>query len=318
MRVIMNSDLLYHGPLVSDSLTSGLTKFLEGCRDKGHVVCIPATAKLEFERDQDEKRAKKMSSIDKAYQTLDEHGLTHDRVDPETLVPRPDIVALIAATGVTVEVLEPTFEDYQDANRRASLHEAPHPPDTKSDEMRDLVIWASALRVARADGAAVLLSRDQVHTHSRGDAEAKTAGLIRISDLDEALTHFEIGTPAALALLSMFEPVWAQLIQAGLPLVDEARIAKVSELAFIQGELGIVAASGSVALPASGGLLTADVDVEVGASGSERLLLSSITLPNGDDVAEITVTGPGPDLSSYSVGYEGRLQALKQVIGDSP
>jgi hypothetical protein len=318
MRIIMNSDLLYHGPLVRDSLSSGLTRFLEGCRDKGHVVCIPETAKLEFERDQGEKRAKKMSSIAKAYQALDEHGIAHDLVDPEALVPRPNIVTLVAATGVTVEVLEPTLEDYQDAHRRAALHEPPHPPGSKSDEMRDLVIWSNALRVARADGAAVLLSRDQVHTHSRGDAEANAAGLMRISDLDEALTHFEIGTPSALALLSMFTPVWPQLIEAGLPLLDEPRIAKVGELAFIQGEQGIAAASGSVGLPASGGVLLADVDAQLAGSGTEELLLSSIRLPSGDEVADVGVTGPAPDLSSYSVDYEGRLQALKQVIGDTP
>jgi hypothetical protein len=83
----------------------------------------------------------------------------------------------LRATGVQLEVENPKLEDYRNAERRACLHLSPQPPETKSDEMRDLVIWEVALRVAKRDGKAILVSRDHVHSDERGDKSQKNEEL---------------------------------------------------------------------------------------------------------------------------------------------
>jgi hypothetical protein len=90
----------------------------------------------------------------------------------------------LRATGVQLEVENPKLEDYRNAERRACLHLSPQPPETKSDEMRDLVIWKVALRVAKRDGKAILVSRDHVHSDERGEA-AEACGLLRVQSLDD-------------------------------------------------------------------------------------------------------------------------------------
>ena len=73
--------------------------------------------------------------------------------------------------------------------------------------MRDLVIWMVALRVARRDGGAILVSRDEVHTEERGDEEARSAGLLRARSWDEALEQLGRESPAGALARQLLEAV---------------------------------------------------------------------------------------------------------------
>ncbi len=168
MQVILNSDVMYHHDrLVREQLSAPMQKLATTCKQRGHTILIPETARLEFDRHQAEMAEKERQRLRTACATLDEHGIGHDSVDFEGIVSPRSLISMIAAAGGAVTEIAPTLGDYQDAHRRAALHEAPHPPDTKSDEMRDLIIWAQALRIARDEGA-LLICRDKVHTHSMG------------------------------------------------------------------------------------------------------------------------------------------------------
>jgi hypothetical protein len=196
MKVLLNSDILFQTHLATKGLSRDLQTLFQACVDNGHGLVIPLTSKLEFDRNQAEHAARERRRIDDAYKTLDKYGIQHEEAPAIDRVKLPDLMWLIQESGVEASLEDPTEEDLREAHRRACLHENPHPPDAKTDEMRDLVIWMIALRISKAEGGALLISRDEVHTHSRGDKEALDSGLIRVDSLEKALDYFEVETPA--------------------------------------------------------------------------------------------------------------------------
>jgi hypothetical protein len=217
MRVVLNSDVLFHQALVRERLSQGHVAFFEACKVGQHEVVVPLTSKLEFDRYQAQRRRETISSIRQAYGKLRRYEVPFEERDADELVPQPDLVELIKALGAEVNVVEPTDEELREAHRRACLHEAPHPPDAKSDEMRDLVIWMVALRVARESGGAVLVSRDNVHVGPAGDEEARRVDLVRRRTMDDALAYFGVATPVGQALLDVLISSWQELKNCGLP-----------------------------------------------------------------------------------------------------
>jgi hypothetical protein len=142
---------------------------------------------LENERHQGSLYEEAVAKLEAARLTLLQWGATVQAFRPEELVQRIDIATALRGTGIAVEIEDPTLEDYRDAERRASLHLAPQSPDAKSDEMRDLIIWALALRIAARDGTAMLVSRDTIHSDEGGSEEARASRLLRAKTLEDAL-----------------------------------------------------------------------------------------------------------------------------------
>jgi len=54
MKIILNSDILYDKQLVVDNVTKKPQKLFRACAEMGHVIVIPLTALLEFNRKQSE------------------------------------------------------------------------------------------------------------------------------------------------------------------------------------------------------------------------------------------------------------------------
>ena len=104
--------------------------------------------------------------------------------------------------------------------------------------MRDLTIWVMALRLASRNGGALLLSRDKVHTHERGDNEASSANLVRVRSIEEALEFLDVETPSGKLVGELLDTVWTDLRDAGIPLAPEFSLTGVSETRFIQGDYG--------------------------------------------------------------------------------
>jgi hypothetical protein len=248
MRLLINSDRLFATYLISERLPASLAKICTACAEKGITVVLPETAILEFNRAQKKLADQEINKILSAYTTLERYGIELRRVDPGELVHQPNMVEMIQKLEVEVEVIPPTIEDFQEAHRRACLHEAPQPPETKSDEMRDLLIWMIALRQAKQHGGAVLLSGDEVHVHSRGNKEADAVALIRVETVEEVLEILEIETPAGQLICQLLAAVWQDLIDCGLPLSPNLEIRGVTEAAFVQGGHGLAAARFSAKL----------------------------------------------------------------------
>lgn len=140
---------------------------------------LPRTTLLEHEHNQEKLQQGVIANIGAAIKLLTYHGVALPEINARELVPPMISFLHLRATGVQLEVENPKLEDY-----RNCLHLSPQPPETKSDEMRDLVIWEVALRVAKRDGKAILVSRDHVHSDERGEA-AEACGLLRVQSLDD-------------------------------------------------------------------------------------------------------------------------------------
>jgi hypothetical protein len=268
---------------------------------------------LEDERHQTQLREKKINELELARELLEGCNVAVPPFDSQTHVKAVDMATALRAEAVTVEVCDPTLEDYRDAERRAALHLPPQSPATSSDEMRDLVIWALALRLAKIDGQAMLISRDETHSDKWGKAEAAAAGLYRARDFDEASETLGLVTPAGTLAREIIKPMLDALEMAGLPFPKELSRIRLSAVTFTTDRDGHVGASVDFAAKAPRDL-TGVMKVFQATPTSIQANLSSLSIDGKPrNPPTITVTAAGALPSSASPVGE-RLADLKQLI----
>lgn len=314
MKVIFNSDVLYHTYLITGGLSTTLGMLLKECAARKDTIVLPLTAKLEFDRQQAEFLDKATRELKAAYGTLEKLKINFEKTDPTKVLKAPNLVQLIQDFGIEAIVEEPTIDDYSEAHKRACLHELPHPPNSKSDEMRDLVIWIIALRIASEEGGALLISRDQVHTHARGDSEAIHAGLVRVKSAEETLEYFEVLTPAGQLIERMLMSVWKELLAAGLPLPAQPSIAGVKDARFVQGTRGPSHASCELKTKAEDGdALRASVVIHIKDGYVIKVTLDKIK--HGDiPLSSPIQIQPNAAYNAQQDDYGERLDALKSIL----
>ena len=178
--------------------------------------------------------------------------------------------------------------------------------------MRDLVIWAISLRAAMEDSHALLVSKDTVHTHGRGDAEAANANLARVNSLDAALEYLDVKTTAGEQLDTMISPSWSRVRDAGLPVGEAPMLLSVRDVQFVQGWGGPSAASGSIKVRGQEGkIITALVDIDVSTKSDSRLSLSNIQV-DGNNMPNIVVPA---DYEPTDIEDDTeRLRALRALL----
>lgn len=315
MRLIFNSDVLYQSQLITGELPSSLQRLLHVCCESGITVVIPSTTLLEFGKYQAEFVQRAIAGLEGAYAHLDKYGISYGRVEPSEAVKQPDLIELIKRTGVAVEVAEPTLADFSEAHRRACLHESPHPPDVKSDEMRDLVIWIIALRLASEHGRALLVSRDVVHVHPRGDDEASAARLLRIKSIEDATEYLGVENPSGDLIKKLLAPVWTDLIDAGLPLAEPMSLTTVSRARFIQGTRGPSSAYCTwEAIASEGDRITADAEIRTAGGIITTVIMSNISVGGAPWRMTRLEIAPNRQLGKEIDDYTDRLNALKKII----
>jgi hypothetical protein len=315
MKIILNSDILHDERLVEDKLPKRLQQLIGACVERKHAVVIPLTSLLEFQRHQSQLVKQGASNLNAAYQLLDKHSIQYSRVEPSEVVKMPDLIGLIGSLGVEVITEDPTLEDYSEAHRRACLHERPHPEETKSDEMRDLVIWMMSLRLANQDKGALLISNDVVHSHARGDEEANSLHLARVRNIEEALEYFDVITPAGKLIRQLLEPVWDELVGAGFPAAKPMSLTAVARCRFIQDEFGLSFAHCNFKARTSGGKVAQSViDIRLSSGIIVQVNLTDI-LVDGKPIEqkEISIT-PNKKVNLEDDSYTERLNALRAVL----
>jgi len=317
VKIILNSDILYNTQLIRDNLSKNLQELFRECNKKGHIVVIPLTALLEFDCKQSKFLEKKISELEKAYGLLNEFNISFTHVEQSEVIRKPELIELIKKFGVEVIVEHPTKDDFEEAHRRACLHEPPHPPDTKSDEMRDLVIWMIALRFASQDGKALLISRDIVHVHSRGDEEANSVGLIRLKSVEEALEYFDVETPSGILIRKLIIPIWENLLESGLPLKQEISIIGVLQPRFIQGIRGISNAFSLIKLrTVDGETLKANIEMKIDRNLIKELKLSDIRIDDNPWERTHLTLNPNKTFETEQEDFEERIDSLKKILGE--
>ncbi len=316
MKIILNSDVMFTSKLIRARLPSRLHDLATECARTGVVIAIPRTTLLEVERRQKELVTEAISELERAYNALKEAEISFEEKNSSEVFSVPDVVELFKHLGVKVEIVEPTLEDYHDAHLRACLHLNPQPPGRKSDEMRDLLIWVMALRLAK-DGGGILLSRDEVHTHDRGNEEADTAGLLRANDIGEGLELLGVESPSGKLVRILLDPIWQDLRNAELPLPPTIGLRKVENATFVRGERGIESAKFDLHLGSlSGGMLKASVDIAIQGEDITDVTIRQINVDGElwrDGALTIRTNKNVPLVASSS---EEALAALREVLGE--
>ncbi len=315
MQVLINSDILFATYLMR-KLPAGLRELAAACGRHQIAIVLPETALFEFQHKQDLQAEAERRAIRNAFKVLDRHAVDHGEVDLETAVTRPDLVALLEAAGATVRVEEPTLVDFEEAHRRACYHEPPGSPDAKSDEMRDLVIWAQATRLSREGGGLLLLSRDSVHVGRLGDSEAAEVGVTRVRSVEEALGFLELD-PAGRLAQEFLASAAPSLRAAGLPLADPVKVSFVRDPSFVQADFGVSEARFVVKVAATEGRsLHAKMSMFRDPSVT-RFSVSNAEV-DGEAVDDTQVEFDTPVATRADpTGYDQRLGALQRVLGGS-
>jgi hypothetical protein len=313
VRIILNSDVLY-GDFSSHGLPREVQRLAGACGPAGHNIVLPLTTVLEMKHRQDELVHDARLRLTQARSVLSLQGIHVGDFDVTDVVRDVDAVALFKQLLSTTEVVPPTLEDYEDAHRRASLREAPHPEKIKSDEMRDLVIWAIAVRLSREDGRAILLSKDEVHVNSLGHEESAQVGLVRLGSVQEALEYMEVSTPAGELMEGMLSSWWDELRAEGLPIGLHPSLRTVSNVQFVQGRSGPAQANGFIKMKGDKEVsITADVEVRLPENAETSLSLTNIFIDKTPH-ASINVTHQ-KSVAETSVDYEERMQSLRDILG---
>jgi len=208
----------------------------------------------------------------------------------------------------------PTPEDFNNAHRKACFKEEPHPPESEDDEMRDLVIWELALRLARENGGAILLSRDKVHIHHRGDREAAQFGLKRFNDLDRASEALELETTSAQVITRILSKVWKQVIASDLPLVEGAQILSIKQPTFRNAEDGTISVKAEVSMnTGKGNKLNATLMMRYVKEVPFYIEFSQIRLDKQSEIAPVKLEFSKPPSSENS--FSENMDKLRNVIG---
>lgn len=312
VNVLVSSDVLYVGRLVATDLPEELRRLFEACRDRGHRVVLPETTQLEWQRKQAEFVARAQRDLRRAYATLEHHGVAHDSPAPEGLIVEPDLAALIRSVGADVVLEKPALEDFQDAHRRACLHLSPIADEAASDEMRDLVIWAMALRIAKSEGGALLVSRDKVHSHDRGALEAEAAGLLRALSIEDALQLLHVETPAGQFFGEVFSRAWEALEEAGLGIGRQPRLTSVLHPAFEQSpDGGLESAEADIEAQSEGARANFHAEIRRRSGGTWQAILTDIMGADGPQSVVIELSDPPESISP--VNFAERLRELQQL-----
>jgi hypothetical protein len=316
MRVILNSDILHDQRLLVDRVTRQVQPLLNVCRDDGHIIVIPLTALLEFARKQSTYVDNEVRALERAYGLLDQFHIQYVRVEPSEIIKEPDLVAIIKNAGVTVVVENPTLADFEDAHRRACLHECPQPPQKESDEMRDLVIWAIAIRLASSHGGAILISRDEVHTNELGDHEASSAHLERFNAVPDALEYLGVQTPGAQTIRQVLTGAWTSLVKTGLPFNPEMKDVRIYRARFVQGEGSLSGATAHVeALTETGSTLDAEIQMSISGNVVTQISLADISIASVRWSSPIVRVDCDVTLPAEPDDHQERLATLRATIG---
>lgn len=317
MRVLLNSDILHTQELIHQCLPKHLEQFARECARAGATVVFPRTVLLEVERRQLGLLDTACAQLGEAYKTLRHAGVEFTEVQASDVYAMPDLPLLFGKCGVTVEIEDPTIEDYTEAQRRACLHLAPQSPTADSDEMRDLVIWALSIRIARRDGGAILVSRDEVHTHGRGDEEAASVDLQRARHVDDALELLGIeGASGALARM-LLVPLWNNLRAASLPLSDAPNVRMISNASFVQGDAGVgLARFEFSSRTADGRHLKASAEIHRSGELVTRAVITRIRVDGQKWGKKEIEVRPDLHVPLPGTSAQERLEALREAMGE--
>ena len=317
MKLIFNSDLLFANSLIANTLPGKLEEFLLKCKEheSEHEIIIPLTTLLEFERKQNEFVEKEKGNIQEAKGLFNKYGIKIEEFDPKEIIKTPNLITMIQDIGINCTVEEPLIEDYNNAHKKACLKLSICPPDQKSDEMRDIIIWEIAYRIASKNDGAILLSMDKIHTHHRGDKDAFKVNLIRCNSFERAYEALNIETASAKKIKSLLVKISHNLIESELPISKSYQIVSIEKPKFINIENGTKKASCKIILNSgTGQKIGAKLNIDFFNEEPFYVHFTEIIVDGKNNNEDIIIELERQNI--LDTKYHSQLKKLKRIIKD--
>ena len=177
----------------SGELPKKLHDQIEQAINRGDLVALPNTVRLETNAWLAKLSLAAWESLRSSHQRVKDAGFM---IEPDSVEKKPDIDILSIFQDLHPEfyLLEPTIEDYKEAERRTSYRLPPRPkknPD--GEEFRDRLIWCQLVSYAQTTEMEILIvSGDGLFENGAKSEEGRTARIQVVegeTDLDQQLNN---------------------------------------------------------------------------------------------------------------------------------
>ena len=153
--------------------------------NRGDVICIPRTVQMEINSWVNEVARKNADEIDKALNLLIEQGF---KVEPSIRQEQGsiDAVRIIKEHFNDIYIVEPSLDDYFEAEQRTSLRSSPIPKNPQGEEYRDRLIWCQTLSLSlTAKMPTIIVSEDKIFENGANSNEGIKANISVIKNEEE-------------------------------------------------------------------------------------------------------------------------------------
>lgn len=121
-----------------------------------------------------------------------------------------DILTVFKAAFPDIALLEPTVDDFTEAERRTSFRLPPLPKNPEGEEFRDRIIWCQILNHSKIGGGPILIvSGDRLFRNGADSEEGQAAGIENVedeTDLDQWLDRRPEHIQFIIDQILMFSP----------------------------------------------------------------------------------------------------------------
>jgi hypothetical protein len=150
---------------------------LEIAFKRGDIVAIPRTVQIEINAWIQELAERELNNIRQAAELLKNKGYSVTPGINEVVAPI-DVFRLLKLKFPDLYLLEPTIEDYMEAERRASYKLPPLPKNKEGEEFRDRIIWSQLLNISKiTDLPIVIVSGDAIFENGANSDEGVKANI---------------------------------------------------------------------------------------------------------------------------------------------
>lgn len=175
----------------------GSKEYLEGCVpeklriqiqtavERGDAVSIPRTVQLELNAWVQELAEKDAVSTKNAWILLSDKGYTVSP-EPSEAQSEIDVYSIIKEEFEALYLLEPSIDNYLDAEHRASFRLPPAPKNPDGEEFRDRLIWSQLISISKTSRLPiVIVSNDRIFENGANSQEGKAARIINLKTEDD-------------------------------------------------------------------------------------------------------------------------------------
>ena len=153
--------------------------------ERGDVVCIPRTVQMELNAWVNDVARKNGDEINKALNLLLEKGFKVEPSIKPDIAPI-DVISILKKHFSDLYIVEPSIDDYFEAERRTSLRAEPIPKNPQGEEYRDRLIWCQTLSLsAMTKMPTIIVSEDKIFENGANSTEGIDANISIIKNEDE-------------------------------------------------------------------------------------------------------------------------------------